>query len=126
MKYPQLKLFADFLQKLAEDPDESPHYHLRNWTEISESNDPDNLHALHLRCTAKGLLRRVTQFFGCPDEELPLYYDMTLYASDSWHGNGEGNLRELADELIQIYEAYFDVGNTTASWIALSDKHNEF
>jgi len=125
MKYPQLKLFADFLQKLAEDPDESPHYHLRNWIEIYESNDPGEMHALRLRCTGQGLLRRVVQFFGCPEEELPMSYDRALCASCSWHGNGEGNLRELADELIQIYEAFFDVGNTTADWIALSNKHNE-
>lgn len=47
-------------------------------------------------------------YFGCPDDDLPDGDWFT--ASDSWHGSdGRGDLRELADELGQHDQPFFDI-----------------
>lgn len=118
---PQLKLFTDFLLSITEN---HPYFDFENWIQISESEDENEKYALKLFVPYPGLLRKVAQFFGCPDNELPLVVDQESTASSSWHGKGKGNLRDLADELIDIYGPFFDIGYRVKNWKKISDKHN--
>lgn len=80
---------------------------LKTEIRFSESNEPDNLYALQVGCESVELSRKLAHFYGCPTEELP---DLQVFeASDNWHGLGRGDLRELADELGQIYGGFFNI-----------------
>ena len=47
------------------------------------------------------LLRKLARLFGCREEHLPPVGDTRFEADDDWHGRGEVDLRELADEFFQ-------------------------
>lgn len=80
-------------------------------TEIGfqEISDKTNLHALQVTCEDNHLLTKLALFWGCAFGELPAATASSFEASDTWHGRGASNLRELADELIQDTNEFFDI-----------------
>jgi hypothetical protein len=54
------------------------------------------------------LLRKLAQIFGCPESGLPRSDEIKFEAADHWHGQGEVDLRELADEFFEIEGEFFD------------------
>lgn len=66
------------------------------------------------------LLRRLAGFFGCPDQQLPSAGDTRFEAGDDWHGRGEVDLRDLADELMATHGEFFDFDTTLAELRSLA------
>ncbi len=54
------------------------------------------------------LLLKLAWLFGCPRERIFQLENGPLEASDHWHGRGQVDLRELADEFIPIKGEFFD------------------
>lgn len=54
------------------------------------------------------LLRKLAQLFGCPDRCLPGPRHTRFEAGDDWHGRGEVDLRDLADEFFRTDGEFFD------------------
>src|SRR5712672_1865174 len=54
------------------------------------------------------LLRKLARLFGCPNQHLPQGHDARFEASDTWHGRGQIDLRQLADELMARHGEFFD------------------
>lgn len=101
---------------------------------FQEDSSADNRYALSVEVSPLGgvpdtrrermgaavtLACQLATYFGCPDDELPNHPEIPhcspqFEASDSWHGNGRGDLRELGDELGQYYEPFFDTTYTLA------------
>ena len=108
-KFPEFRLLSEFLSK----EDLPDYYPLR----FLEDHEADNRFALsvHVR-TINGqqpdLLRKLATFFGCPEPKLPEEGDDYFEASDSWHGRGIGNLRDLADEISANDGQFFDIEYT--------------
>lgn len=59
------------------------------------------------------LLCKLAHIFGCRDERLPLNR-ARFEAGDDWHGRGEVNLRDLADEFSRTDGEFFDFDITIA------------
>lgn len=53
------------------------------------------------------LLCKLARIFGCRDERLP-FGRGRFEAGDDWHGRGEVNLRDLADEFFVTDGQFFD------------------
>ena len=66
------------------------------------------------------LLCKLAASFGCPPHDLPWMSDTCFEAGDNWHGRGELDLRELADELMKSRGEFFDFDITIGELRALS------
>lgn len=99
--YPEFKLLSEFLKK--EKVSE------RTRISFKEVSDADNRYALQVGCDDSPLLIKLARFYGCPEEDLPEDGSHDFEACDSWHGLGEGDLREFGDELGQYNEPFFDL-----------------
>ncbi len=85
-------------------------------TQISfcEESDPNMRYALVVGTDDNELLHKLARLFGCR-EEAPPWADHTHFeADDDWHGRGEVNLRDLADEFVAIKGEFFDFAITIA------------
>ena len=60
------------------------------------------------------LLRKLAGFFGCPNQHLPGARDTRFEVGDNWHGRGQVDLRDLADELMVTHGEFFDFDTTLA------------
>jgi hypothetical protein len=96
-------------------------------TEIrfQEISDASNLYALQVSCADSDLLSRLALFWGCAFADLPARTASAFEASDTWHGRGASNLRELADELIQHAGEFFDIKLTVRQIEELASHHVE-
>lgn len=68
----------------------------------------DIRYTLVVRTNDNALLRKLARVFGCREGQLPAPGDTRFEAGDDWHGRGELDLRELADEFFQTEGEFFD------------------
>ena len=54
------------------------------------------------------LLMKLAWLFGCPLERIFQLKDRFFEAGDDWHGRGQVDLRELADEFLLTKGEFFD------------------
>jgi hypothetical protein len=54
------------------------------------------------------LLMKLAWLFGCPQERIFQLEDRLFEAGDDWHGRGQVDLRELADEFLSMQGEFFD------------------
>jgi len=54
------------------------------------------------------LLLKLAWLFGCPQERIFQLGKGLFEAGDDWHGRGQVNLRELADEFLLVQGEFFD------------------
>lgn len=54
------------------------------------------------------LLFKLARIFGCSTQHLPSVKDKSFEAGDDWHGQGDIDLRELADEFTATRGEFFD------------------
>ena len=85
-------------------------------TEITfrEESSRDIRYTLVVGSNDNALLRKLAGLFGCPDQHLPWARDTQFEAGDYWHGRGEVDLRELADEFMTTHDEFFDFDTTLA------------
>jgi len=110
-QYVQFQLLAEILQEAGVSK--------RSEIRFTEDADPENRFALEIECEDEAISNLIAGFYGCPKDELP--FDAVFQASDSWHGQGEGNLRDLADEIIAEYGEFFDVTLPVSKIISLAE-----
>lgn len=104
-KYPEFARLSEFLKDL----DLIDAYPIS----FEEEHEADNRFALRVGVENRNgqpeLLRKLAAFWGCPEDELPEAGCDSFEASDSWHCLGEGNLRDLADQIAKDQgEGFFD------------------
>ena len=81
---------------------------------FSEGNEPNNEYELNL-CVPACYANRIAAYFGCHEDDLPVAADtkdrgdVSFTAYGSWHGEGKGNARDLADELLFDKGDLFDL-----------------
>ena len=79
-----------------------------------EDSAADNRHALSVGLWPMeaerhpSLVRQLAGFWGCPEDELPAEDATAFEASDHWHGQGEGDMREFGDEFGKWDSPFFD------------------
>lgn len=66
-------------------------------TEIRFKRQDDTL---GFECEDEGIAEILATFFGCPEGDI--HGEEEYEAEPHWHGNGEGNLEELADEISRL------------------------
>lgn len=86
---------------------------------FEESNEKENRYALSLGGPGKELMTALCEFYGGSARHLVASTDNDWFefeAFDRWHGRGRGDLRELADEFIDIFGQFFSE-TVTVRWI---------
>lgn len=105
-RYPEFALLSAFLKREGVPPE----------TELTfiEDSAADNRHALSVGLWPMeaerhpSLVRQLAGFWGCPEDELPAEDATAFEASDHWHGQGEGDMREFGDEFGKWDSPFFD------------------
>ena len=79
-------------------------------TEITfrEESARDIRYTLVVGTNDNTLLCKLARLFGCREEHLPSAGETRFEADDDWHGRGQVDLRELADEFFQTEGQFFD------------------
>lgn len=85
-----------------------------------EESARDIRYTLVVSTQDNALLRKLARLFGCPDQHSPSASDTLFKAGDNWHGRGEVDLRDLADELTATHGEFFDFDTTPAELRSLS------
>lgn len=79
-----------------------------------EESARDMRYALIVGVGNAELLHKLARIFGCPNGHFLWMGETHFEAADDWHGQGDVNLRDLADEFIAIKGEFFDFDITIA------------
>jgi hypothetical protein len=66
------------------------------------------------------LLIKLAWLFGCPEKRIFQLENRFFEAGDDWHGRGQVDLRELADEFLPVRGQFFDFDITIAELRSLA------
>ena len=91
-------------------------------TQISfyEDSDPGNRYGLVVGTEDDKLRNKLGFLFGCLDEELDFSEYTHFDVGDDWHGRGKVNMRDLADQFIELKGEFFSFSTTVAELTVLS------
>ncbi|MDA1276890.1 MAG: hypothetical protein O2960_22975 [Verrucomicrobia bacterium] len=90
-----------------------------------EESDPDACSTLFVETQGSRLLVKLARLFGCLVKESHWTDCVRFEADDEWNGRGKVNLRDLADEFVDIKGECFSFSITVAE-LRLLARHRRF